>query len=145
MKFLEKSCDHPMTQTTWQNCVMSSFPEHTRDTQMKVYKTKLELMGNSFLSPFWKGRSMSNPQTYFALSRAYSSPSTRCLPLPPVGWLNSMEAIEKTRNSRHLDLVNFVHGKWLKSRKSVERTIRRSELLYLVQLRIQLRRYGYAI
>ena len=124
---------------------MVSHPEHTRKTEVKVFKTKLEVLVSSSLSPFCMERTMSNPQSYFALSRAYSSPSTRCLPLPPVGWLNSIRELEEKRRARHLDLVHFVHGKWMESRQSLERSIRRSELLDLIQLRIQLRRNGYAI
>ena len=87
-------------------------------------------------------RGMLNSQPHFVLSCAYSTPPPSWLPLPPVGWVNTLGDNKKKEK---LNLVNFVNNKMLDSRQSIEKIIRRAELLYLVQLKIQLRRNGYAI
>ena len=74
------------------------------------------------------------------LQSNYSSPTTSCLSLPPTQWLKEIERLKKGRL-----LYQFLHNHWLESSQKIEKKRRRCELLYLVQLRIKLRRNGYTI
>ena len=87
---------------------------------------------------------MPSPQSYFALSKYYLAPPASCLPSPPIQWLRE-EDIKHSKNIQHLHLVEFIQNKWVESGETVKKIKkeRRNELLYLIQLRIELRRHGF--